>query len=123
MLCPALARGHHPSAPGFAADLLPIIWECGFRRHMGGRFCPGVQREEMGLLMPALSCVPCSGQVPRGCLQVGVVSGVRKRSISKSPFPVAGCTPKSVPDCPGNLQECLLGLLLEADRWMGKKYR
>jgi len=52
-LCPALAHGHRPGAPGFAADLLPIIWECGFRRHMGGRFCLGVRRGEMGLLMGA----------------------------------------------------------------------
>lgn len=77
MPCPVLAHGHHLGVPGFAVDLLPIIWECGSRRHMGGRFCLGVQRGEMGLLMLELTCVTCSGLGPWGCLQVGVVSGVR----------------------------------------------
>lgn len=53
----------------------------------------------------------------------GCLRGQALKHLQIPPLPVAGCTPKSVLNCWGNLQECLLGLLLEADRWMGKKYR
>lgn len=79
---------------------------------------------EMGLLMAALTPVPRSGRVPRGCLQLGGVSGVWKWNVSESLcLPAAGCTPKSWVNCRGNPRECSLSSLLGADRWTGKKYR
>lgn len=89
----------------------------------GRQILPGGVKGGDGAAAGALALVPRSGRVPRGCSQVGAVSGVRKGSVSKSPLPGAGCTPGSRLDRWGNLQGCLLGSLQEADRWTGKKYR